>query len=556
MTSPTFGLPEPVTLPAILEWAASRYGSHEAIVTPDGRVTYQDVAESVRKTADAMTASGIGQGDHVGLLMGNSIAWTVLFYAAASIGAVTVPINTRFRADELRYCLHQADVTALFVAGRFLKIDFLAVLREIEPAIDGALPGNILPRLRHVVVLDDDRCPAAAVSFDAFLHTAHDVRAAETQRLREHNWTRADDILLIQYTSGTTAFPKGVLLTHRGMLQNAAAAAARIGVRADDRYFSVRPFSHVGGSTLTLLVSLVSGAAVVTQPAYDVAQALRLMRDEGCTLVSGNDTIFQMLMAHPAFDASVLRLRGGWAAVGAETMRRIHHELGAVSMVNAYGLSEASPNVVMNDWRDPPELRVSGWAHPHAGIDVRIVSPETGARQPPHHPGEIHVRGWSVMKGYYNMPEETARAIDEDGWLRTGDLGEMDDDGRMRMVGRVKDIIRVGGENVSPAEVENTLLEHPAVVLAQVVGVPDARLVEVPVAYVQLKPEAAATADEIRTWCAARCAAFKAPRHVRIVDSFDWVGLTSSGKMRKTAIRERALRDLGLDAPDHAQRTS
>jgi fatty-acyl-CoA synthase len=218
--------------------------------------------------------------------------------------------------------------------------------------------------------------------------------------------------------------------------------------------------------------------------------------------------------------------------------------MGAGNMVNAYGLSEASPNVVMNDWRDPADLRIQGWAHPHPGCEVRIVDPATGARQPPHRAGEIQTRGWNVMQGYCGQPEETARVLDADGWLRTGDLGEMDAGGRIRMIGRLKEIIRVGGENVSPAEVEEILLAHPAVALAQVVGVPHPRLVEVPAAYVQLRAGAAVTPADLVAWCAARAANFKVPRHVWLVESFDWTGMTSSGKIPRDAVRTRALRDV------------
>jgi fatty-acyl-CoA synthase len=325
------------------------------------------------------------------------------------------------------------------------------------------------------------------------------------------------------------------MLTHDNMLRDAWAAGMRLGIRPQDRYFNCRPFFHVAGSTLSALMALVAGATLVTLPTFEAGAALEMLERERCTLISGNDTIFQMLMGHEDFPKRKLVLRGGWAAAGPQTMRKIIDLLGAKEICAAYGLSEASPNVVMSDWCDPEELRVNGLAKPHEGVELRI-SPE----------GEIQVRGWNVMKGYYNNPEANAKAFTADGWLRTGDLGELTPDGRLRMVGRLKDVFRVGGENVAPAEVEEVLLAHPAVQTAQVIGVPDARLGEVPAAYVTLKAGVQAQESELIAWCKARCANFRVPRYLRIVANFEAIGMTASGKVQKTKLREHALRELGL----------
>ena len=345
---------------------------------------------------------------------------------------------------------------------------------------------------------------------------------------------RPDDPLLIQFTSGTTAYPKGVVLTHDNMLRNAWAAGSRFGVRPEDRYFNCRPFFHVGGSTLSALASLVFGACLVTLPTFEAGAVLKMLEAERCTLTSGNDTIFQMLMGHADFDPRKLRLRGGWAAAGPQTMRRIIDVMGAKEICAAYGLSEASPNVVMSDWRDPEELRVEGLAKTHEGLELRIQD------------GEIQVRGWSVMKEYYNNPEQTAKAFTPDGWLRTGDLGTLTGDGRLRMIGRLKDVFRVGGENVAPAEVEEVLLAHPAVQSAQVIGVPDARLGEVACAYVSLKDGMKATEAGLIDWVKQRSANFRVPRYLKIVPGFDAIGMTASGKVQKTKLREHALREFNL----------
>jgi fatty-acyl-CoA synthase len=487
-----------LTLYQVLEKRAAERASAEALVTPSARLTYRELFEKAKSAAGAMQAIGLRHGDHVGVLMGNDENWLALFYGAALLGAVTVPVNTRFKAAEIDFCLKQADCKALFYVERFLKIDYGAMVREIRPRL--AVEVNQL--------------------------SAKPFAGAEVT---------PNDLLLIQFTSGTTAYPKGVMLTHDNMLRDAWAAGTRVGIRADDRYFNCRPFFHVAGSTLSALMALQAGACLVTLPTFEAGAALELMERERCTLISGNDTLFQMLMGHEDFPKRKLRLRGGWAAAGPQTMRKIIDVLGAKQICAAYGLSEASPNVVMSDWRDPEELRVQGLAAPHDGVQLRISNEK-----------EIQVRGWNVMRGYYNNPEANARVFTPDGWLRTGDLGELTADGRLRMLGRLKDVFRVGGENVAPAEVEEVLLAHPAVETAQVIGVPDARLGEVPCAYVTLKAGFSPAEKELLDWCKDRCANFRVPRYLRIVSDFEAIGMTASGKVQKTRLREHALREFNL----------
>ncbi len=445
-----------------------------------------------------MQALGIGKGDPVAILMPNGEQWLTLFYAAALIGAVTVPVNTRFKANEIDFGLKKSGAKALFYVDRFLNIDFGAMIREIG------------------------------------FSTAIDV-----SRLRQGKYTpvkvQPGDLLLIQFTSGTTAYPKGVMLTHDSMLRNAWAAGTRIGVLPGDRYFNCRPFFHVGGSTLSALMSLLFGCCLVTLPTFEARAALEMLERERCTLISGNDTIFQMLMGHEDLPRRKLSLRGGWAAAGPQTMRAIIDRLGMKSVCAAYGLSEASPNVVMSDWRDPEELRVQGLALPLPGIEIRISAEK-----------EIQVRGWSIMRGYCNDPDATAKAFTADGWLRTGDLGELNVEGRLRMAGRLKDVFRVGGENVAPAEVEEVLLSHPAVETAQVVGVPNERLGEVGCAYVTLRSGFQATQEQLIAWVRQRCANFRVPRYLKIVHDFEAIGMTASGKVQKTKLREHALKEFGL----------
>ena len=489
----------PRTLEQYLVGAANTRGDAEALVTQTARLSYKDLLQKAARIAGSMQALGLKHGDPVGILMGNDEKWLSLFYGAALLGAVTVPVNTRFKTAELEFCLRQSGCKALFYVGRFLKQDFGAMVREIRPPLAFDVSKQSLP-----------------------------------ERSFEGGSVSPSDVLLIQFTSGTTAYPKGVMLTHDNMLRDAWAAGERVGVRQEDRYFNCRPFFHVAGSTLSALMALVHKCCLVTLPTFEAGGALEMMERERCTILSGNDTIFQMLMGHADFPKRKLCLRGGWSAAGPQTMRKIIDVLGAKAICAAYGLSEASPNVVMSDWRDPEELRVNGLARPHEGVEIRIED------------NEIQVRGWNVMRGYCNNPEATAKAFTADGWLRTGDLGELTADGRLRMVGRLKDVFRVGGENVAPAEVEEVLLAHPAVETAQVIGVPDARLGEVGCAYVTLKANASVSEEQLLSWCKDRCANFRVPRYLRVVADFESIGMTASGKVQKTRLREHALRDLKL----------
>src|SRR5690606_1058946 len=321
------------TLGQFLSQHARERGEVEALVTQSSRLSYKDLYGRARDVAGALQAMGLGRGDHVGILMGNDEKWLSLFYGAALVGAVTVPVNTRFKTAEIDFCLKQSGCKALFYVGQFLKIDFESMLSGIKPpiAVDVA-PG--LPKGTWT---------------------------------EQEGAVRPDDPLLIQFTSGTTAYPKGVVLTHDNMLRDAYMAGARIGVRPEDRYFNCRPFFHAAGSTLSALMALTHGCTLVTLPTFEAGAALEMMERERCTLVSGNDTLFQMMMGHADFPRRRLCLRGGWAAAGPQTMRQIIDVLGAAEICAAYGLSEASPNCAMSDWRDPEEPRVNGLARPLEG---------------------------------------------------------------------------------------------------------------------------------------------------------------------------------------------
>lgn len=522
----------PVTTDAALQRAVAIAPDLEAVVSPAGRRTYAALAAEVDSVRSALAAAGVRRGDHIAICLGNGPQWVALFLAIGSLGAVTVPINTRFQAEEFAHALRRSRASMLFVADRFLKIDFIAMLRAACPAIDATLPDPGMPDLRDVVVLGDD-VPPAARSWDAFLAGGTEPAAPVCA---------PDDVLLIQYTSGTTAYPKGALLTHRGMCANAFFSGLRMGLRTGDRFHSVRPFFHVAGSTLSVLSSLQHAATLVTMDRFEPGEALRLMEAERCTHFSGNDTIALMLLGHPDLVHRKLALRGAWLAASPAIVERVIDELGAVEAVVGYGLSEASPNVAQSAWWEDRHIRVSGRMLPEPGVTIRIRDGEIGQDLPPSEVGEIQVRGWNVMLGYFGMPEETAAVLSPDGWLSTGDLGRLGTDGRLEFTGRAKEVIRVGGENVSPTEVEDVLHRHPRVRQAAVVRVPDPRLIEVPFAFVVLTEGEPIEPEAILSWVSRRLARFKLPRYLHIFDGFDEIGMTASAKVRKSDLAEHAMR--------------
>jgi fatty-acyl-CoA synthase len=524
----------PLTTAAALRRAVMIGPDVEAVVAPDGRLTYAELERNIAAVSAALAAQGVRRGDHVGLCLGNSHHWITIFLAAASLGAVTVPLNTRLVGQEVAYVLSQASVRTLIIADRFLKIDFMKMLREICPGIDTGLPDAALPDLKKVIVIGDD-VPAGCMSWAAFMAGA----ASGAEPVCEE-----DDVLLIQYTSGTTSFPKGVVLHHRNMLANGFISGARMGFRVGDRLHSARPFFHVAGTSLTIISAIQHVVTLVTMSHFEPGEALRLMERERCTHFTGNDTIALMLLSHPDLLAHRLSLRGAWLAASATVLRRVIDELGARECVAGYGLSEASPNVAQSCWWEPEEIRAAALMRPQPGVEIAIRS---GGRDcPAGEAGEIFVRGWNGMKGYFEKPAETAAALDAEGWLATGDLGTLDAAGRLLFLGRTKDIVRVGGENVAPADVENILHQHPKIRQAAVVGVPDTRLTEVVAAFVTLNDGCECEAPEIIAWSKSRLAGFKVPRHVWIVENFEALGMTASAKIQKKPLAEHAKRLLGL----------
>lgn len=532
------------TLGQVLEEVAERYPENVALIFKDQRISYRMLREKARALAKGFMALGVGRGDKVSIWMGNCPEWIYTQFAAAMLGAVLVPVNTRFRTNELEYILGQSESTTLLMADRFLNIDFLAMLKKICPEMEGASPGKLrcerLPFLKNIILIGEKKA-CGAFAFAEVLNSGQAIPEESLEsRIRQ---VLPDDVIMFQYTSGTTAFPKGVMLSHDGVVRDAFCLGQRQTLTPQDKLFCPLPFFHVGGAVISTLSAITHGASMVFLETYDPEESLKLLQRERCTAMNGIETHFLMMYQHPDYSRyDVTSLKKGWVIGPAEVVRSVYEKMGMTGVLNIYGTSETSPNVTTTFVDDPLELRINSHGLPHAETEVKIVEPATGVTLLAGKEGEICVRGWNVMKGYYKKPEETAKAIDAQGWLHTGDLGLIDPQtGYLKFTGRFKDMLRVGGENVSAMEVESFMLTHPKVKQAQVVGVPDPRLTEVGMAFLEIKEGMSATEEEILSFCKGKIANFKIPRYVIFVKEFP---MTGSGKIQKFKLKEQALERL------------
>ncbi len=509
------------------------YPDREALVDrgTDRRYTYRQLADEVEACALGLLELGIQTGDRVGIWAPNCAEWVFVQYATAGIGAILVNINPAYRSHELRYVLGQAGIRLLVAAPAFKTGDYRATVAEVRADC---------PQLRDVQFLGDP-------DWEDLMARG---RAADRDPLVAFRDTlSADDPINIQYTSGTTGFPKGATLSHHNILNNGFFVGELCGYTERDRVCVPVPFYHCFGMVMGNLGATSHGACIVIPaPGFDPATTLRAVAEERCTSLYGVPTMFIAELAEPDFasyDLSSLRtgiMAGSPCPV--EVMKRVVSDMGMTDVTICYGMTETSPVSTQTRADDDLDRRVStvGQVHPH--VEVKIIDPETGRTVPRGTPGEFCTRGYSVMLGYWNEPEKTAEAIDSARWMHTGDLGVMDEAGYLNIVGRIKDLIIRGGENVYPREVEEFLYSHPDIVDAQVVGVPDAKYGEELMVWVRLRPGAAElTAERLREFCAGRLAHYKIPRYVHVVGEFP---MTVTGKIRKVEMRERSIELLGL----------
>ncbi|WP_369217131.1 FadD3 family acyl-CoA ligase [Streptomyces flavofungini] len=522
------------SIPGLVGAAAERYGDREAVVEGRTRVSYEELGARVARAAAACLANGVEPGDRVAVWAPNTLDWIVSALGAVSAGGVLVPLNTRFKGTEAAYVLHRSRAKLLFVTGTFLGTSYVASLRRAaaEGAGTGPLPG--LPHLAQVVVLSDD-APENFRTWKEFLASGDGVdTGAVRARAAAVEGSAPSDII---FTSGTTGRPKGAVITHAQTLRCYDVWSELAGLREGDRYLIVNPFFHTFGYKAGIIACLTRGATMIPQPVFNVDTVLANVAAERISVLPGPPTLHQAVLDHPArwkHDLSALRLVvTGAAVVPLRLVERLRGELGVGTVLTAYGLSEASGIVTMCRRGDPAEViaRTSGRAIP--GTEIRVVSGR-GDTLPPGRPGEILVRGHHVMSGYFEDPEGTARAVSADGWLRTGDVGVLDEDGNLRITDRIKDMFIVGGFNAYPAEIEQLIGLHPDVADVAVIGVPDARLGEVGRAYVVRRPGAVVTADDLIAWSRREMANYKVPRGVEFVAELP---RNASGKVVKGELR-------------------
>jgi len=519
--------------------AAAQWGQREALVFRDQRWTYRQFDAEVERVARALMASGVQAGEHVALLVTARPEFLYLFYAIIRVGAVVFPLNTRYRALDLAYALRQSKCTTLFTVGRAGETDYLAlvldVLGKIEVSGSNEVHSSAYPHLRRVVALDETQVQAVWQWAD-FLKSERQVQeGAVGTRAAQVN---PDNAAIIMYTSGTTGHPKGVMLSHAG-IQRCAYRAALMGFTFKDVLLNYLPLFHLYSLGYIVMQSILTGAKQILTETFDAEQSLRLIAEEKVTILHGFDTHYRELMAakqrNPAVDTSSLRV--GNFATGLENVAAvaIATQEQLCPTVAGYGLTETWSGVTQSalDANLDQRTRASGYSL--LGVEIRIVNPETGEDMPSGEQGEVYVRSASNMIGYYDDPAATKEAMDADGWLHTGDAGIIREDGHFRFVGRYKDMLKVGGENVSPAEIESLLLQIPGVMQAAIVGYPDPRLQEIPAAFLVLAQGAAIGLADVEEFCRGKIARFKIPRQVVAVTELP---MTPSGKVQKHKLRD------------------
>ncbi|MEV5956840.1 FadD3 family acyl-CoA ligase [Streptomyces sp. NPDC051987] len=512
------------TVPGLVRAAAELFADVEAVVDGRTRISYAELGARVERAAAACLAAGVETGDRVGIWAPNSLDWIVAALGAVSAGGVLVPLNTRFKGTEAADVLRRSGARLLFVTGTFLGTSYVASLRRAAGDGDAAGPLPGLPALRDVVVLAED-APADFRTWKEFLAAGDGVGAGETAaRAAELDGGCLSDIV---FTSGTTGRPKGAMISHAQTLRAYEIWADLAGLRTGDRYLIVNPFFHTFGYKAGVIACLMRGATMIPQPVFDVETVLANVAAERVSVLPGPPTLHQSILDHPARDAhdlSALRLVvTGAAVVPLLLVERLRGELGVGTVLTAYGLSEASGIVTMCRRGDDPTVIASTSGRAIPGTEVRVDGS-----------GEVLVRGFNVMRGYYEDPAATAETLTADGWLRTGDVGVLDPAGNLRITDRLKDMFIVGGFNAYPAEIEQLLGLHPDVADVAVVGVPDARLGEVGKAFVVRRPRAVLTADDLIAWARREMANYKVPRTVEFVAELP---RNASGKVVKGRLR-------------------
>ncbi|TMB47920.1 MAG: AMP-binding protein [Chloroflexi bacterium] len=515
-----------------LRRTAARFADREALVSAQQgyRATYGELVDQCEVVARGLMARGVKKGDRVGIWSPNRYEWVVVQYATAAMGAILVNINPAYRTSELEYALNQSGISFLILAAAFRQADYRAMLAEVK----GKCPG-----LREALVLED--------GWEALHRDARKVSADELHEVEAS--LQFDDPINIQYTSGTTGFPKGATLTHHNILNNGYFIGETLKYTENDRVCIPVPFYHCFGMVLGNLACTTHGSTmVIPAEAFDPVLTMRTVQEERCTSLYGVPTMFIAELEHPRFaEFDFTSLRTGIMAGSpcpVEVMRKVLTQMHSPEMTIAFGMTETSPVSTQCTTDDPLDRRVStvGRVHPH--VEIKIIDPATGAVVPRAATGELCTRGYSVMVGYWNNEEATREAIDQARWMHTGDLATMGEDGYINIVGRIKDMIIRGGENIYPREVEEFLYTHPDIADVQVIGVPSEKYGEEVMAWVKLREGSRVDGEELASWCKGKIAGYKIPRHWKFTDAFP---MTVTGKVQKFKMREVAIEELGLE---------
>ncbi|QLC50050.1 AMP-binding protein [Methanolobus zinderi] len=517
----------------------------EFIIYPDRdlRFTYKEFDERVNMLAKGLLEIGIKKGDHVGIWATNVPDWLTFLFATAKIGVVLVTVNTAYRIHEVEYLMKQADLKAIAIIDGFRDVSYIETIYELVPELKTQSRGNLksekFPHLKNVIFIGQEKHRGMYNTRELFLlgqqrsdEDIHEIMSTLDK----------DDVINMQYTSGTTGFPKGVMLTHYNILNNGYYIGERQKFTQDDRLCLPVPLFHCFGIVLGVLATLTHGGTLVMLELFDPLMVLAAVQKEKCTALYGVPTMFIAEFSHPMFEMFDLSsLRTGIMAgppCPIEAMKRVINDMHCKDITIAYGLTEASPVFTQTSTDDSIERRVSTVGTSMPDIKVKIIDPETGEIVEPDVPGEICCRGYNVMKGYYKMPEMTEKAIDEDGWLHSGDIATVDEDGYYKITGRIKDMIIRGGENIYPREIEEFLFTMPGIKDVQVVGIPDEKYGEIVGAFVITSDGTDITEADVRDYSIARIARYKVPKHVFFVEEYP---LTASGKVQKFKLRDMAV---------------
>jgi fatty-acyl-CoA synthase len=491
---------------------------------------------------------GVQKGEHIAIWATNVPQWVITQFGSAKMGAVLVTVNTNYKIFELEYLLKQSDTTTLILIKGTKSSDYISMLYQLCPELHNCKPGELksqrLPFLKNIIVIDEKNYPGM-FTWNELIEIGNTVTDEELA-VRQDSLD-PDDVISMMYTSGTTGFPKGVMLTHNNLIGNACSLAECMDFTEKDRLCIPVPFFHCFGCVLGTMACVVSGATMVPIVVFNPIKVLETIEKESCTAVHGVPTMFIMEleeMEKNQYDTSSLRtgiMAGSPCPI--EVMKKVVDKMGVREITITYGQTEASPGITMTRTDDPLELRVTTVGRALPNVEVKIIDSETGKEVPRNTQGELCSRGYNTMKGYYKMIEATAAAIDNDGWLHTGDLAVMDEDGYCKITGRLKDMIIRGGENIYPREIEEFIYTHPKVKDVQVVGVPSEKYGEEVMAFIQIKPGDSITEEELKEYCREKIARYKIPKYIAFVDDYP---ITASGKIQKYKLRELAMELLGM----------